>query len=76
MSETHALTVAYVRDTMLPPEPPPTREAGAIRWLRENLFSGPVNTLLTLLGLAILWFLIDHFWDWFAHYADPRIMPM
>ncbi|MFV0386895.1 amino acid ABC transporter permease [Paracoccus sp. (in: a-proteobacteria)] len=52
---------------MLPPQPPPAREAGVIRWLRDNLFSGPVNTVLTLLGLAIIWFLVSHFWDWFAH---------
>lgn len=67
MSETHAQTVAFVRDTMLAPEPPPVAESGAVKWLRENLFSGPVNTVLTLLGVAIIWFLVSHFWDWFAH---------
>ena len=67
MSEIHAHTVSFVRDTMLPPAPPPAREAGAVKWLRANLFSGPVNTVLTVLGVAIVWFLIDHFWDWFAH---------
>ena len=45
MSETHAQTVAYVRDTMLPPQAPPVTERGAIKWLRENLFSGPLNIL-------------------------------
>ncbi|SIS92792.1 amino acid ABC transporter permease [Paracoccus saliphilus] len=67
MSKTSARDDAYYRETMLPPEPPPIREAGAVKWLRENLFSGPVNTLLTLVGLAIIWFLVSHFWDWFAH---------
>ncbi|MCZ0961487.1 amino acid ABC transporter permease [Paracoccus benzoatiresistens] len=67
MSETHAQTVPFVRDTMLPPADPPVREAGAVRWLRENLFSGPLNTILTLLGGLIVWFLVSHFWDWFAH---------
>ncbi|SCY83863.1 amino acid ABC transporter permease [Paracoccus tibetensis] len=67
MSDTHAQTVSFVRDTMLPAATPPVREAGAIKWLRENLFSGPVNTILTLLGFAIVWFLIATFWDWFAH---------
>ena len=67
MSEIHAETVAFVRETMLPAEAPPAREAGAVKWLRDNLFSGPVNTLLTLLGLGIIWFLVSHFWDWFAH---------
>jgi general L-amino acid transport system permease protein len=67
MSETHAQTVSFVRDTMLPAAAPPEREAGAIKWLRENLFSGPVNTILTILGLLIVWFLVATFWDWFAH---------
>ncbi|MEO1961951.1 MAG: amino acid ABC transporter permease [Paracoccus sp. (in: a-proteobacteria)] len=67
MSEMHAETVPFVRETMLPPAPPPIREAGAVRWLRQNLFSGPVNTILTLLGIAIIWFIVSHFWPWFAH---------
>ncbi|TBN38706.1 ABC transporter permease subunit [Paracoccus subflavus] len=67
MSDTHAQTVPFVRETMLPPADPPLREAGAVRWLRENLFSGPANTVLTILGFLIIWFLVSHFWDWIAH---------
>lgn len=67
MSDTHAQTVGFVRDTMLPSAAPPVRESGAVRWLRENLFSGPVNTILTILGIGIVWFLVATFWDWFAH---------
>ncbi|MCQ0970921.1 amino acid ABC transporter permease [Paracoccus sp. TK19116] len=67
MSELHAQTVPFVRDTMLPQQPPPNRETGALHWLRANLFSGPINTILTILGLLIIWFLVSHFWDWFAH---------
>lgn len=55
MSEIHAQTVPYTRETMLPPAPPPRRETGAIRWLRENLLSGPLNILLTVLALWLLW---------------------
>jgi general L-amino acid transport system permease protein len=54
MSETHAQTVTFVRDTILPPAPPPVGERGAVKWMRENLFSTPLNVALTLLGaLAI-----------------------
>ena len=67
MSEMHAETVEFVRDTMLPPVPPPVRQGGAVQWLRANLFSGPVNTVLTLIGVLIVWWLVSHFWDWFAH---------
>lgn len=66
MSETHAQTVAYVRDTMLPQQPPPLGQKGAVKWLRENLFSGPLNIALTLLGLAILWLVIGTVWPWLS----------
>ncbi|WP_199260162.1 amino acid ABC transporter permease [Paracoccus binzhouensis] len=67
MSETHAQTVAYVRDTMLPPAPPPVTERGAIKWLRENLFSGPLNILLTLLGVGIVWLVVGTVGPWLSH---------
>ena len=43
MSDTHAQTVAFVRESMVPPSEPPRSETGAIKWLRENLFSGWFN---------------------------------
>lgn len=67
MSETHAQTVAYVRDTMLPQQPAPMGQGGAVRWLRENLFSSALNTVLTVIGLAAVWWLVTHFYPWFAH---------
>ncbi|MSU91614.1 ABC transporter permease subunit [Rhodobacteraceae bacterium 2CG4] len=65
MSDTHAHTVAYVRDTMLPPEVPPAAERGVIRWMRANLFSSWFNVLLTILGLAVLWSLLAGILPWF-----------
>ena len=64
MSELHAQTVAQVRDTMLPPAPPPRSEVGAIRWLRENLFSGPLNIILTVLALWLLWAVLHEALPW------------
>ena len=64
MSDTHAQTVAFARDTMLPPAPPPRRETGAVRWLRERLFSGPLNILLTLLSIWLLWVVLKDFLPW------------
>lgn len=51
MSDTHAQSVAFVRTTEIPPAPPPTMETGAIKWIRENLFSSVLNTVLTVLAL-------------------------
>jgi general L-amino acid transport system permease protein len=67
MSEPHAKSVAYLRDAMLPQQPPPVTQRGAIRWLRENLFSGPLNILLTLLGIGILWLVASIIWPWLSH---------
>ncbi|WP_022704909.1 amino acid ABC transporter permease [Pseudorhodobacter ferrugineus] len=67
MSDTHSNTAAYVRDTMIPQKAPPTGQVGAVRWLTENLFSGPVNTILTLLGVAAVYFLFVHLGPWFQN---------
>ncbi|WP_238365571.1 amino acid ABC transporter permease [Mesobacterium pallidum] len=65
MSDTHAHAVAYVRDTMLPQQPPPASEAGAVKWMRENLFSGWFNTILTLVAVYIIFRLLSGSLPWF-----------
>lgn len=65
MSDTHAQTVAYVRDTMLPPSEPPIAERGVVKWMRENLFSSWLNAILTVLGLLALWSLLAGIVPWF-----------
>ena len=67
MSDTQSKSVAYVRDTMLPEQAPPTSQIGAVRWVRENLFSGPLNTILTLLGVLAVYYLAVHLGPWFSN---------
>ena len=68
MSETpNPASIAFSRDVLVGPSPPPEGEGGVIHWLRTNLFAGPVNTLLTLVCLAIIFGLVRHFYPWFAH---------
>jgi general L-amino acid transport system permease protein len=57
----------FVRTEMLAPSPPPLREAGVVRWLRENLFSGWFNTILTLVGLAVIWMLVSAALPWWLN---------
>ncbi|ULB10609.1 amino acid ABC transporter permease [Cereibacter azotoformans] len=64
MSDTHAQTVPFVRETMLPPAQPPTNEAGAVSWLRQNLFSGPLNIALTILGVLTIYYLLQEIVPW------------
>jgi len=67
MSDTHAESVAYVRDTMLPEKEPPGREVGAIKWMRENLFSGWFNAILTIVSLYVIGWILLHLAPWFTH---------
>ncbi len=65
MSDTQAQTVAFVRKTEIPPSPPPIREAGAVKWVRENLFSGWFNTIMTLVALYIILRIVIGVFPWF-----------
>ncbi|MBZ8132446.1 amino acid ABC transporter permease [Afifella sp. IM 167] len=59
MSDIQAETdLTYVRDEMLAEAPPPIRDSGLLGWLRKNLFSSWFNTLLTIVALAIIWFVV------------------
>jgi general L-amino acid transport system permease protein len=51
-------TQGFVRSEPVQAMPPPTRERGIIGWTREHLFSGPLNIVLTLLSLVLLWWIV------------------
>ena len=53
-----------IKHTPLPDRPPPSSETGIWHWLRINLFGSPANTILTLLGLYLLWLFIPPLIDW------------
>jgi general L-amino acid transport system permease protein len=59
--------ISFVRTNMLPQKSPPSSQVGAVRWLRENLFSSPLNAMLTLLGVLTVYFLIVHLGPWFKN---------
>ena len=58
-------TVSFVRHEQIPPSPPPLRETGAVKWVRENLFSGWFNSLLTLLALYFVVRIVISAAPWF-----------
>ena len=58
---------AFVRTAILPPQAPPLTEKGAIRWLRENLFSGWFNTILTLAALWAIYSLVSASLPWWLN---------
>jgi general L-amino acid transport system permease protein len=64
MSDTQIL---FVRQQMLPPQEAPTSERGAVKWLRENLFSSPLNAVLTILGVLFVFYVIKSSLPWFLN---------
>ncbi|MBN9889647.1 amino acid ABC transporter permease [Salipiger abyssi] len=66
MSETHAQTVAYVRDSMVEQREPPLSQSGAYKWIHENLLSSWVNVLLTIVSLWVIWVALSHVVPWAA----------
>lgn len=60
-------TAAFVRHDQIPESPPPVAETGIIRWLRENLFSSVLNSILTLAALYAIYSLISGFLPWFLN---------
>ena len=59
MSDMHSeQTISYVRQQMTPEKPAPIDTSGPIHWLRTRLFSSIPNTLLTLLGIYIIYLVV------------------
>ena len=65
-------TLAYVSSRELPALPPPVNTSGPIAWMRENLFSTPRDTILTIVfGVLVAfilvsllpWLLFNAVWD-------------
>ena len=59
--------ISFVRTETLPELPPPASERGLVVWLRENLFSTPGNSILTVLALLALYNLVAYAMPWIAN---------
>ena len=57
-------SVAFVRNTEIPPSPPPPSETGAVKWLRDNLFSSVGNSILTVVSLIAIYLLLSGTLPW------------
>lgn len=61
-TRTHAR--AFVRKEMLPTQPAPVSERGAVKWMRENLFSSPLNAFLTVASIVVVVWVVAHVAPW------------
>jgi general L-amino acid transport system permease protein len=57
--------LSYVRTEMLSDQEPPVGQSGILLWLRTNLFSGWVNTIVTVVALYFLWSVLSEMVPWF-----------
>ncbi|MCA0272276.1 MAG: amino acid ABC transporter permease [Proteobacteria bacterium] len=60
-------SIAFARTEMLPQQEPPLSERGIVKWLHENLFSGWMNSILTLLGLLSVFLIVKRALPWLLY---------
>ncbi len=56
--------MGVVTDGKLPDLDPPRSTVGVVGWLRTNLFSSPINSLLTVLSLALIAYVLPGILNW------------
>ena len=57
----------FIRTEMLTAKAPPHQAPGPVKWVQENLFSTWLNTILTVLGIAVVFWLIWTAFPWWSH---------
>ncbi|MCW8841977.1 MAG: amino acid ABC transporter permease [Rhodobacteraceae bacterium] len=67
MSDQTSTSVAFVAKDTIPPSPPPGRETGIVKWLRENLFSNIPNSILTIVSLYVIFIVLKNTMPWIVN---------
>jgi len=57
----------FVRTEMLEAKEPPLTERGVVKWVRENLFSGWFNTILTLVSIYVIYLVLSSILPWLVN---------
>ncbi|MGB0506170.1 MAG: amino acid ABC transporter permease [Pikeienuella sp.] len=69
--------VSYVQKESIPASPPPSSAVGPVKWMKDNLFSGIVNSILTILSLIFILFLAAEILPWlFDSSWSPEVMSL
>ena len=58
------MSQAYVNDERHPDLPPPASTVGAVGWMREHLFSSPMNIILTIVAIGLLIYSVPPMVSW------------
>lgn len=64
MSDTPAQSVAFVRETAIPPSPAPANASGIVKWIRDNLFATWPNALLTIASIYVIYLILAGTMPW------------
>ncbi len=56
--------VSFVRTEMLPEQDPPASSVGVVGWMRENLFSGVWNSILTVISGVFIFYTLYGLLSW------------
>ncbi len=56
--------IAFVQTEQIPASAPPSTQTGPVKWLRDNLFSNWVNTLLTLAAAWAIYVILSGSLPW------------
>ncbi|MEM8790630.1 MAG: amino acid ABC transporter permease [Pseudomonadota bacterium] len=59
--------IGFVRTEFLDEQPPPANSVGPIKWLKDNLFSGPVNSILSVVSILFIAFIAYEIVPWFVN---------
>lgn len=60
------MTVSFVREEIYPAQPAPTRTTGPWAWARQNLFSTPADTVMSIVGILFLIWAIPPLYSFIA----------
>ncbi len=65
MSDIHSeSSIAFVRTEMLEAKDPPSSQIGVVKWVRENLFSSWLNSILTILSIVFIYVVLKALIPW------------
>ncbi|MEO0402588.1 MAG: amino acid ABC transporter permease [Pseudomonadota bacterium] len=64
MADSNANSVAFVRTEQVPPSPPPFQTSGPVKWAKDNLFSTPAYTVLTVVAAYFIYLILSGTLPW------------
>jgi general L-amino acid transport system permease protein len=64
MSDRSANAIAFVRTDAVPASAPPANAAGPVKWIKDNLFAGTGNSILTVLSFLAIYMVLSKALPW------------